>query len=158
MLCAWPWLTQNISKKLFSILGCALTTCPPLPLCNWLLLGVIELIFNFPIIFTFMMDRWQKRTIYAAHMYVIVMMWLRRVDAFEVLKHDGTGRQWEVVKDCSSSQCIIPHMNSATPFMTYQILHVLALRCHPQGVITTKVLTPMCQSMVCSSLWEWLKF
>jgi hypothetical protein len=76
MLCAWPWLTQNFSKKLFSVLGCALTTCPPVPLCNWLLLGVIELIFNFPIMCTFKMDSWQKRTIHAAHICVILMMWM----------------------------------------------------------------------------------
>jgi hypothetical protein len=72
MLYAWPWLTQNFSKKLFSVLGCALTTCPLVPLCKWLLLGVIELIFNFPIICTFKMDRWQKRTIHAALICVIL--------------------------------------------------------------------------------------
>lgn len=147
----------EFSKKLFSVLGFALITCPPVPLCNWLLLGVMEWIFNFPIMCTSKMDRWQKRTIHAAHMCVILMMWLT-AEMCECLWTVETWWYWETVKDCRSSQYIIPHMNSGTPFITYQILHILALRCHPQGVVTTKVLTSTCHSRVCSSLWEWLKF
>jgi hypothetical protein len=39
----------------------------------------------------------------------------------------------------------------------YQLLHVSARRCHPQGVITTKVYKATCQSTLCSSLQQWLR-